>query len=204
MNTQAVPVASEDAAWASFKTPLPEKELLAFCHQDVERLFRINPYLEFSEWTATGPDKYRFCGKNISQEPALEFELDLSVEKLDDGLRVHYAQGVKSSSTFKIESAEEGSQMTIIDDYGHLTEQERQERLNEVDRSLIKWANDIQMYLMHWQRWSRFSLWRWYMRRIWQPLKPMGRRIIYILLWITVVEIALILLGAAIFWAEYT
>ena len=42
------------------------------------------------------------------------------------------------------------------------------------------------------------------MKRIWQPMKPMGRRITYILLWITVVELALIALGTAIYFVEFT
>ena len=204
MNTQILPLTTEDdAAWASFKTPLSAAELRAFC-DDVERLFRINPYLEFSQWHETGPQQYHFSGKNISQEPAFEFTLDLRMESLEDGIRVHYAQGLKSSTTFKIEPAPEGSQLTIIEDYSQLPEDERQARLHEVDRSLVKWSNDLQTFLIRWQRWSRIGLWRWYMRRVWQPLKPMARRIVYILLWITVVEIALILLGAAIFWSEHT
>ncbi|WP_455212780.1 hypothetical protein [Kaarinaea lacus] len=203
MNTEVLPLPTDDAAWASFKTPLSETELREFC-EDIERLYRINPYLEFSQWRSTGTQQYHFSGKNISQEPAFEFALDLRVEHIEDGIRVHYAQGLKSSTTFKIEAAPEGSQLTIIEDYSQLPEEEREARLHEVDRSLVKWANDIQAYLIHWNNWSRFGLWRWYMRRIWQPLKPMSRRIVYILLWITVVEIALILLGAAIFWVEYT
>jgi len=198
------PTPSEDAAWASFKTPLTPAQLQLFCEQDIERLFRINPYLEFAEWRETAPGQFHFKGKNISQTPAFEFAVDLSSEILEDGLRVKYAQGLKSSTTFKIEAAPGGSQLTIVEDYGHLSEQERQERLHEVDRSLVKWANDLQTYLVHWHRWSRYGLWRWYMQRVWKPLKPMSRRIVYIMLWITVVEIALILLGAAIFWVEYT
>jgi hypothetical protein len=203
VNTEVLPVPTEDAAWASFKTPLSEAALREFC-EDIERLYRINPYLEFSQWRSIGPQQYHFSGKNISQEPAFEFASDLRVEHVKDGIRVHYAQGLKSSTTFKIEAAPEGSQLTIIEDYSQLPEAEREARLHEVDRSLVKWANDIQAYLIHWKNWSRYRLWRWYMRRVWQPLKPMARRIVYILLWITVVEIALILLGAAIFWAEYT
>lgn len=204
MNTQVLPITpTEDAAWASFKTPLTGTQLRAFC-EDIERLFRINPYLEFSQWRQTGAEHYHFSGKNSSQQPAFEFALDITVERLQDGLRVIYAQGLKSSTTFKIESAPQGSQLTIVEDYSQLSAQERKARLHEVDRSLVKWANDLQAYLIHWHRWSRYGLWRWYMRRIWQPLKPMARRIVYIMLWITVVEIALILLGAAIFLAEYS
>lgn len=204
MNTEALALPAKDAAWASFKTPLSETELRTFCSEDVERLFRINPYLEFSQWRETGPQQYHFEAKNISQQPPFEFAVDLRVEQIEEGIRVHYAQGLKSTTTFKIESAPEGSQLTITEDYSQLPEEEREARLHEVDRSLVKWANDLQSYLMQWHNWSRFGLYRWYMRRIWQPLKPMSRRIVYIMLWITVVEIALILLGAAIFWVEYT
>ncbi len=42
------------------------------------------------------------------------------------------------------------------------------------------------------------------MKRVWQPMKPSGRRITYMLLWISLVEIALIALGAGIYWSEYT
>ena len=65
------------------------------------------------------------------------------------------------------------------------------------------WAEYLQRYLLMWVRWRRFGMWRWYMRRVWQPMKPASRRITYILLWISVVEIALIALGVAIYFIEY-
>ena len=75
--------------------------------------------------------------------------------------------------------------------------------MHEVDKSLALWAQYLQQYLINWQRWSRFRLRCWYIRRVWQPMKPAGRRITYMLLWITVVEIALITLGAAIYFVEF-
>ncbi|MES9902269.1 MAG: hypothetical protein ABW168_06250 [Sedimenticola sp.] len=66
----------------------------------------------------------------------------------------------------------------------------------------MKWGEDLQAYLVHWNRWSGFAPWRWYMRRIWLPMKPSARRITYILLWISLVEVALILLGAGVYWSE--
>jgi hypothetical protein len=41
------------------------------------------------------------------------------------------------------------------------------------------------------------------MRRVWQPMKPTARRISYMLVWISLFEIALIALGVAIYFSEY-
>ncbi|MEJ2181219.1 MAG: hypothetical protein P8Y28_12500, partial [Gammaproteobacteria bacterium] len=106
-------------------------------------------------------------------------------------------------SLFKIEPAPQGSKLTITDYYERLPAEEREQHLHEVDKSLVVWANYLQRYLITWSRWSRFAPWRWYMRRIWQPMKPTARRITYSLLWITVVEIALIALGVAIYFVEF-
>ncbi len=195
-------ITTDDAAWASFKTALTVDQVVVFC-RDIERLFRINPYLEIAVWRSTDTNHFHFEGRNISQEPANDFVLDLTVVEQGSQFLITYAQGIKSSTTIKIESVPEGSQLTIIEDYSQLGEQERQQRLNEVDKSLLKWAGDLQMYLVNWRRWSRFWVWRWYMRQIWQPLKPPSRRIVYMLLWITVVEIAFIILGAGIYISEY-
>lgn len=192
----------KDLAWASFQTFLTPAALLEFC-QDIERLFRINPYLEFSHWESLGPDRYRFGAKNSSQDPAFEFQVEMSVEHKPDGLIVHYNQGIKKSTELIIEAVSGGSKLTINEEYRSLSEQERESHLKEVDQSLVTWARDLQSYLLMWNRWSWCGPWRWYMRRVWQPLKPMGRRIIYMFIWITIVELALIALGVAIYFAEY-
>ncbi|VAX13496.1 hypothetical protein MNBD_GAMMA24-743 [hydrothermal vent metagenome] len=198
-----VPLASEDAAWASINTPLDVENLRSFC-QDIERLFRINPMLEFKKWQPLGNNRYFFSGLNISQEIPFEFEFELQVKEQADGLRIEYSQGLKASTTVKIEAAEQGSKLTIIDYYDGLSEEERKARIGEVDKSLITWAHYLQKFILTWRRWSRIGPWRWYMHRIWQPMKPTARRITYMLLWITAVEIVLIMLGAGIYWAEYT
>ena len=202
MSDRTAPTESQDAAWASIQTPLDTSALHAFC-QDIERLFRINPYLEFETWEQRGENNYQFSGRNSSQDPAFEFALDLAVETSTDGLIIRYAQGLKNSTALQIEPADNGSKLTIIEDYSGSTETERNERLQEVDKSLTRWAGDLQSFLVTWHRWSRLSLWRWYMRRIWQPMKPSGRRIVYMFIWISIVEVALIALGAGLYWSEY-
>lgn len=203
MNEQRIPIESDDAAWVSFKTPLNSNDLIAFC-QDVYRLLRINPYLEFNHWQQLSNNHYHLEAQNTSTKPEISLNLDIEVEPLSDGVRLHYSQGLKSSTTFKVTQETDGSSsLAIIDSYDAVTASEREQRLNEVDKSLIKWAEDIQGYLIHWNRWSRLSLWRWYMKHVWQPMKPTARRITYMLLWITLAEISLILLGAAIYIIEY-
>lgn len=194
---------SEDAAWASINTPLSTEALKAFCSDDIERLFRINPMLEFKQWKALGDNRYLFSARNISQETPFEFETEVRIRKTENGLQAEYSGGLKSSTEFLIEDSETGSKLTITDRYDGLSEEDRKNRLGEVDKSIVVWAKYLQKFLIDWKKYSRFGLWRWYMRRIWQPMKPTGRRITYILLWITVVEIALIMLGVAIYFAEY-
>jgi hypothetical protein len=202
VNELTVPITSEDAAWASVNTPLKIDELTSFC-QDIERLFRINPMLEFSQWQNLADGQYRMAVKNISQQTPFELETELRVENQDESITIHYSNGAKKKTVLKFEPAAQGSRLTIIDDYTGLSEEERHSRLHEVDKSLVNWAEYLQRYIIMWRRWSRFTLWRWYMRHIWQPMKPSGRRITYILLWISAVEIALLALGATIYFIEY-
>ena len=202
MNEIVTPPVAEDAAWASINTPLSISELTAFC-RDIERLYRINPMLEFQYFKALGQQHYAYAGRNLSHETPFEFDYTFTVKELPDGLQVDYDQGIRSRTLFKIEAAPQGSKLTITDYYERLSTEEREQHLHEVDKSLVVWANYIQRFLITWSRWSRFAPWRWYMRRIWQPMKPTARRITYTLLWITVVEIALIALGVAIYFVEY-
>jgi hypothetical protein len=192
----------EDVAWASVNTPLSVDVLKDFC-TDIERLYRINPMLEFNRWESKTDNHFTFTGRNISQEQPFDFEYELSASKLNNGIRIDYDRGIKSSTTFTIEPAPQGSKLTITDRYERVPTEKRKTHLNEVDKSLSIWVQYLQQYLINWQRWSRFGLWRWYMRRVWQPMKPAGRRITYSLLWITAVEITLIMFGAAIYFVEY-
>ena len=198
----AAPIAADDAAWAAINTPLSVNELANFC-QDIERLFRINPMLEFNDWQQLADNRYRMAVKNISQEQPFEIDVEMDVEHQPDEIIIHYNSGLKKQTIFRIEPSEFGSKLTLIDEY-RSGESEDNEKINEVDKSLVNWADYLQRYLIIWKKWSKHGWWRWYMKRVWQPMKPTGRRITYMFLWITLVEIALIALGAGIYWSEYT
>jgi hypothetical protein len=203
MNEQAARLEAEDAAWASINTPLSVTELKEFC-RDIERLYRINPMLEFTRWQILADNQFNFSGKNISQETPFNFDVTLKVDERPDGYEINYDHGIKSSTTFSIEIAPQGSKLTVIDRYEGLSEEERKSKIDEVDKSITIWASYLQKYLVSWHKWSRFAPWRWYMRRVWQPMKPGSRRIAYMLLWISVIEIAVILLAVAIYYNEHS
>jgi len=203
------PSDDQDAAWAILQAPIDAAELMVFC-QDIERLFRINPMLNFSTWQKTGDNQYHCAGQNISQQPPFDFDLSFTVSPLPDGIQIDYEHGLKTRTTFAITpisgshtqySAQ--TKLIIKDFYDGLPLEERKQHLHYVDKSITVWASHLQQYLIDWKKWSHFGLWRWYMRHVWQPLKPMGRRIISILLWLTVFEVALVLLGAIVYFLEY-
>ena len=195
MNDPALPPA--DAAWVVIEAPLDATALAAFC-RDVERLYRINPYLEFRYWRETGTGAFAIALRNLSNQRELELRLKLERRSERDFL-VQYDRGVKRSTRFEIEAAEGGSRLRITDDYSGATEADQP----EVDRSLHAWGAALREYLLREQRWGSVAPWRWYMRRVWIPMKPSARRITFIILMVTLAEIVLFVLVMAIYWAEH-
>ncbi len=192
-------VTGQNAAWVVVPTRLDSTALRRFCG-DIERLFRINPYLEFSAWSAIGTDRYRARWRNQSNQQS--FEMDLQVKPSDDGLVVTYDSGLKQSTRFCIAPADGGSTLTIIDDYGDVGEQEASARLTEVDKSLTAWGEGLRVYLLQERRWSRFAPYRWY-RAMWLRLKPSARRIATLLILFTLAEFLFLAFVVLIYWLEF-
>ena len=192
--------ASQDAAWVTIETPLTADALLAFCRQDVERLFRINSLLKFEEWREVAENEHHVRLRNLVNDK--ELEAGLQVESLADGLRVTYDNGLKTTTTFRVETTGGGAQLVVTDDYSSTPVEERQARTDEVDKSLVQWGHDLHRYLARWNRWSRYAPWRWYMARVWQPMTPLARRVVFLLIVITAMEFAVFLMVMAIFVLE--
>ena len=186
-----------DAAWVIIEVPLDPATLAAFC-RDVERLYRINPYLEFRRWRETAPGAFTVSMRNLSNQR--DFELQLTLERASErDFSVRYDRGVKRSTRFEIDAADGGSRLRITDDYRGAAETDTA----EVDRSLHAWGVALKEYLLRDRRWGWCAPWRWYMRRVWVPMKPSARRITFIILLVTLAEIVLIALVMAIYWAEH-
>ena len=192
-----------DSAWVSIRSPLAAAATIEFCG-DVERLFRVNSLLEFAEWRSTGDNEFTMTARNLSTGRTLA--TTLRVARLADGCAVTYASGLKTATTFRVaphgDGDDGGAILTVTDDYSGTPEDERARRLDEVDRSLVQWGHDIHRYLVHWRRWSWLAPWRWYMRRVWQKMKPRGRRISFILIVLAAFEVVTFVLVVAIYGLE--
>jgi len=189
-----------DASWVIVDTPLSLPALREFC-ADIERLFRINPYLEFQRWERTGADSFHASFRNLSNQQMVA--LDLRIERESDhAFALIYRAGIKARTRFVLEPAAAGSRLTITDDYAGLPPAEREQRLHEVDKSLTAWGWALHEYLRREQRWGGYAAWRWYMRRLWLPMTPRARRITYMLVLLTAAELVLVLLVATIYWIE--
>lgn len=191
---------SEDAAWVTIETPFSRTELCAFL-DDIERLYRINSMLVFEEWQKTGEHQYRLKAKNLSNSQQLE--TDLNAEINAGSVTLHYSSGLRSSTSFRVDDEIDGCAKLIIrDDYSGSSVAERELRIDEVDKSLLHWGNCLHRYLHQWKRWSWLPGWQFYMRRVWQPMKPMARRITYMLMLITFAEFVLFLMVFTVFLLE--
>jgi hypothetical protein len=186
-----------DAAWVVLETSLDPAQLAAFCG-DLERLYRINPFLEFASWQRDAPDRFR--AEVLNHSNGQRTVMAACVTRTSDrALRVDYAEGLKKSTRFEIEPAPAGSRLTITDEYGPTGAGAPDA---EVDRSLHAWGMAIKAYLERDRRWGWFPLFRWTMQCVWLPMKPAARRITFLILVIGLADIALIALGLAIYWIE--
>lgn len=183
---QTPPVDSADAAWASLPVPFAPGELAELC-RDVEALFRVNPYYYFDVWRQTGPGRFHAEFENQSNKTRQTLDLEVTPGP-GAGLTVAYDQGIKKRTVFTIAPAPGGSRLTVTDDYERLPAAEREQRRAEVDKSLAAWAESLRRYFLRLKRWSWLPGWRWYIRRVWIPMKPSTRRIVWFIYLITVVE----------------
>jgi hypothetical protein len=181
-----LPTNSQDVAWVTIPAFQSADELAALC-RDVEALFRINPYFYFSDWRQTGPDSYHAAFENQSNGQKIAVDFDVAPGP-GTGLTVTYRQGIKRRTFFTIEGQDTGSRLLVTDDYEGLPAAEREARMPEVDKSLKAWGEALRVYFVRLRRWSWVPGWRWYMRRVWMPMKPSARRIVWLLFLITVVE----------------
>lgn len=194
-------MASSDAAWVSLLAPLPATTLAELC-RDIEAVFRVNPYYYFKSWRKTGPDTYALEFENQSNQTTNAVNIQVSAV-LERGFTVAYDQGIKKRTVFTIEPAPPGSRVTVTDDYEGLPESERAQRLPEVDKSLEAWGEALRVYFLRQKRWSWLPGWRWYIRRLWVPMKPSARRIVWLLYLITAAEFFFFMFVILIWWSEH-
>ena len=182
---------SDDSALVQVFTPFSVKWLREFC-RDVERLYRINPMLEFVEWRQLDAQTYYMRAHNLSNDQ--EIDTGIHVEEIDNGLKITYSRGPKRTTFVKIEPNAKGATLMIADDYSSLSVAERKRHSAEVDCSLKPWGHELYRYFQYWKHWSWLPPFRWYTRYLWLKMKPTARRVAYMLIVVTLFEI-LVLLG---------
>lgn len=193
--------ASRDEAWVSIPVPFPPERLARYC-SDIEAVFRVNPYYTFHEWRQTGAGRYAVDVENHSNQTRTTLQVETS-DATRSGLTVNYTGGIKRRTMFRIEPASNGSRLTITDDYQLLPEAERAQRIGEVDKSLNAWGGALRVYFLRLHRWSWLPGWNWYIRRVWMPMKPSARRIVWFLYLITAAEFVFFLFVLLIWRIEY-
>ncbi len=188
-----------DSAWVSADTPFSTEDLKELCADPI-RLLRINSQMEFKELRQTGPNAYSIKAKNLSNDKFIDTTFTMS--ETDDAITLNFDGGIKTKTVFKIEESKKGALLKVIDDYTGTPIEDREKHLDEVDKSLLIWGGDLFKYFQNWKRWTWIPGWKWYMRRVWQPMKPSSRRIAYMLWMITAFEFAVFLMVLTVFVVE--
>lgn len=195
---------AEDAAWATAEIPLPAAAVHE-CVADVERLLRLNPYLQIEKFEplpddGQGAPRYRLAALNEMNGVRAERVLTMEAIEPGQGYTLRYDAGLKRSTRVHVREAAGGAALEIREDYaapaGGLAE------LREVDRSLAPWAAAIRRYLVARDRWGRVPGYRAWSGGFWLRMTPRERRIARLLVWIAALEFVVFLFVFAIFWNE--
>ena len=181
-----------DAAWVKIDTRLEARTLFNLC-QNIECLFRLNPYLSVEYWTM--PTRNRIHAKwiNSSNHTELTLQQDIQVTRLQDEIRLCYSSGLKKETRLVVEPQAYGSTLTVIDTYDIETVNGDDECItSQVDKSLPAWGVSLKAFFHHYAYLRKIPGIELAIDRFWIRLSPMARRIVYILLIITAFELLLL------------
>jgi len=188
--------ATENAAWVDVDLPQPAQEVAEYV-RDIERLLRLNPFLEIRRFEST-PQGFALDALNEMNGLAVSGRLTFR----ESGLRGHvleYADGLKQATEVTVEPRGAGSRLRIREAYRQPADDAE---LAEIDRSLTAWGQAIRSHFLGLARWGRLPGYRRWRERVWLNMRPRERRIARLLAWITMLEFAFFLLVLAVFVAE--
>lgn len=200
---QTPPIDTTDAAWVSIPARQTPAQLAALC-ADIEAIIRVNPYYVFNgKWKRVDGNCFHISLSNLSNLQEIEQSICIAQESQFRWV-VNYDSGIKKRTVFEIAPAATGtgSVLTITDDYQGLTDEERETRKDEADKSLKAWGQGLFVYFKRWSRLRWIPGWRWYTRRVWIPMKPSARRITYMLLMMEAAFVVLFAFSILILWIE--
>lgn len=191
---------AEDAAWVTISLPLSAQALHDFTRNG-ERLLRINPCLEFDRLERTAAGALSICGRNESNGQPFDTAVGIVADPNGQGLALRYGSGIKRETRFDIESVTNGSVLRITEVYATPALNEREQRLPEVDRSLLPWAAALRRFLLRRARWGGVPGYTWLVERFWLGMRPRERRIAWLIVWTTLLEFVVFVAVLAVYLA---
>lgn len=172
-----------DAAWVEAEIPLPPPTLLEFL-ADPERLWRLNPCLVIDGWRR---ETDGFALRADNEANGRRLELHVRRQALADGFRVDYDAGLKRSSEFRVSPRGDGSLLRVVERYDAVDGPD-DPRTAEADKSLVPWIAALRRHLVARKRWGGVPGWRWWSERFMLSMPPRQRRIVRLIVWVTVAE----------------
>lgn len=174
-----------NAAWVEAEIPLPPAALLAFL-ADRERFWRLNPWLVIESWHDEG-DGFTLRAHNEANDRRIDVRA--WYEAQPDGFRVRYGAGLKQSSEFAVSARGAGALLRVVERYAPVDGPD-DPRVAESDNSLVPWIAALRRHLVARARWGRIPGWRWWNERFMLSMPPRQRRIVRMIIWLTVLEFA--------------
>ncbi|NJD36414.1 MAG: hypothetical protein FIA96_16575 [Betaproteobacteria bacterium] len=168
---------------------------------DLERLFRLNPHLEIEAWQQM-PDGERFAALNETTGRRIETFIHVETAAQQRAILLSYTDGLKKATTLAVEDSDRHGCRLVVTEHYPVIEYLQDSRVAEVDRSLVPWVDAIRRHLLGRQRWGWLPGWRWWNEQFLPRMAPRQRRIVRMIIWVSVIEFVIFLFVAAIFWLE--
>lgn len=192
--------AQEDLARAETQVPIDADAMFEFV-SDIERLLRLNPHLDIETWQRM-PDGMRLAAQNETTGRRIETAVCVKTTPASRSIILSYADGLKRATTLAVESGDgQGCRFVVTEHYPSI-EDAQDPRVAEVDRSLIPWVNAIRHHLLDRKRWGWLPGYDWWAGRFMLGMPPRQRRIVRMIIWISLLEFVVFVFVAAIFWLE--
>ncbi|KAF0167059.1 MAG: hypothetical protein FD157_221 [Rhodocyclaceae bacterium] len=190
----------EDCARAETQVPIDADAMFEFV-SDIERLLRLNPHLDIEAWQRI-PDGMRLVAQNETTGRRIETGVRIETTPATRNIVLSYSDGLKRATTLAVEGGNgQGCRLVVTEHYPFI-EDTQDPRVAEVDRSLIPWVNAIRRHLLDRKRWGWLPGWRGWHEGFMAGMAPRQRRIVRMIIWISVLEFVVFLFVAAIFWLE--
>lgn len=188
-----------DQARVETTIALAAEDLFAFI-SNIERLFRLNPHLDIEQWRAA-PDGFHLIAQNETNQCRVDTAARISIDRPKHRITIRYASGLKRRTTLEVFSDAGGARLIAVEDYP-VVDDPGDPRVAEVDRSLAAWIGAIRLHLVRRARWGELPGWRWWHERFLPGLAPRQRRVVRLIVWVSVLEFAAFLFVALVFWLE--